>query len=70
MTPKRSRSSAQRKAEQRHDDKRRGRPRLPASRLTDEEGDLLDAAAALFEGDKKTAILTALRELLARGKGA
>lgn len=70
MPPQRRRTDAQRRAEQRNDDKRRGRPRLPASYLTERESELLDEAVEVNGGTKKQAIMAGLRALIEKHKSA
>ena len=70
MAPQRRRTVAQRRAEQRNDDKRRGRPRLPASYLTEAESDLLDQAVEIVGGSKKETIIAGLRALIKKKNNA
>ena len=57
------RSKSQRNAEKRYDSKRKGQPRLPAARLTDQESTLVNQTFEMFRGSKKEAILEGLRLL-------
>lgn len=56
------RTDAQKKADKKYDEKRKGKPRLPGGYLTEEEDKLLREMANIH-GDKKTAIFKGLKLL-------
>lgn len=58
-----SRSTAQKAADGRYDEKRKAAPRLPGTRLTDEQGAVMDNLYKLFDG-KAEAIVTATKYYL------
>lgn len=67
MTNKTIRSEAQIAAEQRNDEKRKGSPRLPTARLSEEESAVMENLYLCF-GSKKEAVLAAAKFYLKNNK--
>ncbi len=67
MTTKSNVSKAQQAAHKRHDDKRKSDPRLPSTRISDEESDIMDDLYGRFNS-KSEAILEAAKFYIKKHK--
>ena len=67
MTIKSNVSEAQQEAHKRHDEKRKSSPRLPGTRISDDEGDVMDDLYGRFNS-KTEAILEAAKYYIKRHK--
>ncbi len=67
MTDKSNVSEAQQEAHQRHDEKRKSAPRLPGTRITDDEADVMDDLYKRFNS-KAEAILEAAKFYIKKHK--
>jgi len=67
MTNKSNVSEAQQDAHQRHDEKRKSAPRLPGTRISDDESDVMDDLYERFNS-KAEAILEAAKYYIKRHK--
>ncbi len=54
-----TRTEAQIRAEKKNDEKRKSAPRLPGSRMTEEQGQLMDRLYDKYGGNKLKAIISA-----------